>query len=259
MKKLIVLALSIMSCFSAFAGSQGEDNGFGIKLFAGFHGDKYAFPDIDILGFGFVDAEYPYEDATPSFGLALDSRWYVANPGKFGIGINARWLDFGFASCSVEEDETYDSYYSKSIEYSYESKNLFFDFSLLGVGPIGTFYLGDDMAIDAYYNFMPNVFVNCAKPLEYSSDDKNFSKYYKDIVGNVDDENEYDFAFGISHRLGAAFRYKVFQLGFEAKFGNLKSQDWGNNEEDEVDEMFGFLSSDKIRTGNFRLFLGFKF
>ncbi len=236
MKKLLVLALSLMTGLSAFAGPQGEDNGLGLKFFAGFHSWKYGQADMGALD-AFVDDD-AMPNASPCVGLAMDNRWYVANPGNVGIAINARWFDFSYASLKQTEE---------GYNQSYEMKTKFFDASALGIGVIGTYYLSDDMAIDAFWNIIPNVLIESTSTEGVS-------------------ENDVVYAFGASQRLGAAYRFKVFQAGFELKFGKLKYQDWGSDDEadDEYSQMAydmvdNFLGDTKIKTTNFRVFIGFKF
>lgn len=234
MKKLLILALSLMTGLSAFAGPQGEDNGLGLKFFAGFHSWKYGSLDLGI-GDAFVDDD-EMPNASPCVGLAMDNRWYVANPGNVGIAINARWFDFSYASLKESEEK---------VEY----KTKYFDASALGIGVIGTYYFSDDMAVDAFWNITPNVLI-----------------INNSVETPLADESASDFAFGASQRLGAAYRYKVFQAGFELKFGKLKYQDWGSD--DEADDEFSQMAYDmvgsilgdaKYKTTNFRVFIGFKF
>lgn len=220
MKKLLVLALSLMTGLIAFAGPQGDDNGLGIKLFAGFHNSEYGLPTYD-LGILSSAVEVDAPNPSPCLGIALDNRWYVANPGNAGIAINARWIDYSIAF--LKEDGC---------------KTRYSDFSLLGVGAIGTYYLSDEMAIDAFYNICPNILIEKTK--------------FDDGDGDLDEVGYY---LGASHRLGAAYRYKVFQAGFEMKLGTLTGQDWGDND----DEYGGLFTVYDAKTNNFRIFLGFKF
>ncbi len=258
MKKLLVLALSLMTGFSAFAGPQGEDNGFGLKLFAGLHGDKYGQVDVSGLWSAALDAAIETPKASPALGFAIDNRWYVANPGDFGIAINARWLDFSFSRLKSENTvPEWNSKTHKNQNVTYTETEKYFDISALGGGVIGTYYLDDQMAIDVFYNILPNVMFISNDP-------------------GTGADSEASFAFGASHRIGAAYRFKVFQAGFELKIGKLKCQDWGKDDEPKVSDDDDYDYSDiyneavdsfnsafgetqKINTNNFRIFLGFKF
>ncbi len=262
MKKLLVLALSLMTGFSAFAGSQGEDNGFGLKFYAGLHGKKYGKPAFSYDGPGAKELEKEYDkeieespNASPALGFSIDNRWYVANPGQFGIAINARWFDFSYSRLKEKYTvEEWDKKAHKNVNVTYTGTSKYFDISMLGVGPIGTYYLSDEMAVDLYYNIMPNVFVTVEDAGDGSDSDATF-------------------AFGASHRVGAAYRYKVFQAGVELKLGKLKVQDWGQDDtpvvegDDEFSELANqlanqvssMLGDQKAVTNSFRIFIGFKF
>lgn len=225
MKKLVVLALSLLAGFSTYAGPQGEDNGIGVKLFVGLHGENYGQVDLPSI----MDAAREGgPKASPTLGFALDSRWYVAKPKNLGFAINVRWVDMSYASLKVKH-----SGQVNGKEVTITDKTKYFDMSALGGGLLGTYYFDEKMAVDLYYNILPNVLLMSA---ESGSTDKSSTSY----------------AFGASHRIGAAYRYKVFQAGFEIKGGKLKYQDWGD---DAVESLVG----EKFRTGSFRIFLGFKF
>ena len=108
MKKVFLLIATLCSMSSvSFAQEQGEDNGFGLKFHAGFYNEeKYGLVEVEEDGGLFGNLMDAAEDAAkeeagyetkniPLFGMSIDNRWYVANPGNFGIAIDARWLDFG--------------------------------------------------------------------------------------------------------------------------------------------------------------------
>lgn len=267
MKKLFLIAICLFSVLTVNAGSQGEDNGLDLKLQVGFHGQKFGFSDVDLAKFSFLKSDYPFKNATPTFGFSLDSRWYFFNPGSAGIALNVRWVDFAFANCVskmnlVHEVKTNVSSHTMELPYTATTKSQFYDLSLCGLGPMGTWYFNYKMAVDLYYTVMPNVFLCSVGKPELASDSDYFKDYYMKIMEQQADDRINTFSFGVSHRIGGVFRYKVFQTGVEAKFGKLKSMDWGkdaNNSLSEIDQMFKTLSDGKIKTGTFRVFIGFKF
>lgn len=170
----------------------------------------------------------------PLFGASIDNRWYVANPGDFGIAIDARWLDVAVGKSKWEKE---------GVEYL-NSTNV--QVGLLMPGVIGTFYLGNEMAIDAFYNIGPSVAISA---VESSVDNA--------IYDALDDTK---WGFGFSHFLGAAFRFKVFQAGVEYNFAHLKSVDWfDDEEEDSLNNAVNSLAETKTKFDNLRIFLGFKF
>lgn len=265
-KKFYFLTLSLFAAMNLFAGPQGEDNGLDLKFDLGFHNQKYAFADVDLADYGILNNNYPFARATPTIGFTLDSRWYLANPGSVGIALNARWVDFAFASCRSKIDLEYQRTLSGvklSLPYTVRTKTQFYDLSLCGLGPMGTFYFNSKMAVDLYYVAMPNFFLVSMGKREISSDNDMFQDVYQDIMEKSGKDRTNTFAFGCSHRIGAAFRYKVLEIGAEVKFGRLNYMDWGEDEEEDVINqgfaMYRELSGNKIRTGAFRIFLGFKF
>lgn len=245
MKKLLLLVATALLGLNAFAGEQGDDNGFGIKLFAGFAGDKFGTVELEtnIAGSSIKKEveDLPGLHKTPSLGLALDSRWYVANPGSFGIAIDARWIDFSFAH------KEWDYIFSKKNFGTYN--NNFIKIGVTGPGVIGTYYLNDKMAVDVFYNFVPTMSIASAYQ-EFNSE------YLENHTNVEDEEKDHTFGFGINHYMGAAFRYKVFQVGLEYNIAKMKAMDWGKD--DAESEIFD-LYIQKYNLNNLRVFLGFKF
>ena len=247
MKRLLLWAATALLCMNTFAQTQGDDNGFGIKLFAGFGGDKYGLSTEEIDMLDETESDDLYKKVT-TFGLSLDNRWYVANPGRFGIAVNARWLDCSFGRRKYEAEFSI---------LSAESKTQYIDFGLLGVGPMGTFYLNNDMAIDLYYNIQANASVfkgSVDASIDLSLDDIFLSDDDDDYFISWEDEDDSDdssvnAAFGVAHFIGADFRFRKFQVGVEYKIANLKGTDWGDDD----------VSYTKFRQNQLRVFLGLKF
>ncbi|MBR5971661.1 MAG: hypothetical protein IK017_03300 [Paludibacteraceae bacterium] len=248
MKKLFLLVSAALLSFNMFAGEQGDDNGFEIKLFAGFAGDKYGTKELstDVYGAEVKHElpELPGMHKTPELGLALASRWYVATPAQFGIGIQARWLDFGFAHKEWDILKYKDS-------YGATETNNFVNIGMFGPGVVGTFYLNDKMAVDAYYNIVPTLMITTDK-YEYESE-------YLTYMGSnfVEKEDKANFGLGWGHYFGAAFRYNVFQVGVEYNIAKIKAMNWGDD--DETDDLLDDLTVTKYNMNNFRVFVGFKF
>ena len=237
MKKLFLLVATLFS-MSVFAQEQGDDNGFGLKLHAGICGSSYGAQKVEVdLGPLSGDSDWKKDENRsnkPLFGASIDNRWYVANPGNFGIAIDARWLDIAIGKSKWEKE---------GVEYM-NSTNA--QIGLLMPGVIGTFYLGNDMAVDAFYNIGASVAISAAESsLEGAAYDA------------LDDT---DWGFGFSHFLGAAFRYKVFQAGVEYNFAHLKSVTWFDDEEDDsLNSAVNSIAETRTKFDNLRIFLGFKF
>ncbi len=239
MKKLLLVVAALFT-MNAFAQEQGDDNGFGLKLFAGFGGSSYGTVDygsvIKISG----ESEYKY---SPAFGLSLDNRWYVANPGKFGIAIDARWLDLSIAHYGEKTDLA-------------EVKSNLVKFEMFGPGVIGTFYINDQMAADLYWNIIPSVAIT-------GHDSKVTTPAFGSIPATEVESEDTDFALGMSNYIGAAFRFKVFQAGVEYNIAKLKFQDWGKSDDNADDVLNDFansiLGNYKQNLNSLRVFVGFKF
>lgn len=288
MKKLFLLVATLFS-MSAFALEQGEDNGFGLRIHAGFYdADKYGKVEVEDDGGIFGDLMDEAEDAAneesgleekkiPLFGMSIDNRWYVAKPGNFGIAIDARWLDFGIGKQTASQDG----------EEFWKSTNI--QAGLLMPGVIGTYYLGNDMAIDVHYNVGATIAVKNAEYVGEMADAFDeleglggLGSMLGGLAGSMSGyEDGTSWGFGVSHFFGASFRYKVFQAGFEYNIAKLKTVDWFDDDDDvdvstDDDDMWGdFMGgmeeameeagftnntkTDKIRFNNFRVFLGFKF
>ncbi len=244
MKKLFFLISAALLSFNMFAGEQGDDNGFEIKLFAGFSSDKYGTLQSTDDQHGnkvkYDAPEQPGLHKTPELGFTLGNRWYLANPGKFGIGIHARWLDFAYAHKDWNTDE-----YKKGVYGVVEEKD-YIKIGVGGPGVIGTFYINDKMAIDAYYNIVPTM-VNAITNYTYNSD-------YLTYMGSdfVEKECYNRIYYKFSHYFGTAFRYKKFQAGLEY---NIAKTEYLIGERDEYNSPM----IAKYNMNNFRLFLGLKF
>lgn len=249
MKKLILMATALFSmATAAFAIEQGDDNGFGLKLNVGFvSNDKFGHTRLEGSK-ELLSSELESRKNTPMFGLGMDTRWYVATPGKFGIAVSARWLDFSFGMSKCYSD------FAGEKVLLLKGNTIKADFLMPGV--IGTYYLGDDMAADVFYSFGPSLgFQN------FKFADDHLEAAYETVAKKLGhDIDDVDAEFGLSQYLGAAFRYKVFQVGFEYNFAKLKAMDWFEEDEDEdmFDKMFGDILTYR-RRNNFRIFIGFKF
>jgi hypothetical protein len=126
------------------------------------------------------------------YGLGYDFeignffRFAKINDGMMGIGLRATWLNFGMTSM-VDEDD-----------YLYVAMQI----SPLRVGPQFSYALNDMMAIDAFYQIG-----------------------YNATIEIIEDDDLYVYS-GLTHEVGAAFRYKVFSAGLGYRFGSLYSPDW---------------------------------
>lgn len=232
MKKFGIL-ISLFALAALFSNSFAQDsktlsNGFSVNLVVGFPSAEFGAPE-NVSG----DEKYG-----ALFGLKLGNRWYFAPQEKYGFGLMVNWLDLaaGFKSGTRNSELTQEtSDWAKTT----------FDVTLLGLGPIGTFALNDDMAIDGYYNLRPTVLI--------------MGEVSSDPAGIADDGTVGYAGFGITNTLGAAFRWKVLNVGVEYVFGKVNCQGkyTGPTIAGELED--GDLPDAKLSTNSVRLVLGVKF
>lgn len=237
MKKFGIL-ISLFALAALFSNSFAQDsktlsNGFSVNLVVGFPSAEFGAESTDVMP---SSMEYG-----TLWGIKLGNRWYFAPQEKFGFGLMVNWLDFaaGFKSGT----ETYESAFSGSESFDWARTT--FDVTLLGVGPIGTYAINDDIAIDGYYNLRPTLLVS--------------GNVTTDPQGVAEDETYGYAGFGITNTLGAAFRWKVLNVGVEYVFGKVNCQGkyTGPTIAGELED--GDLPDAKLSTNSVRLVLGVKF
>jgi len=123
------------------------------------------------------------------------------------------------------------------VENGYDWARLVTDVSFFEIGPIGTYALTTEIALDAYYNLRPTGFASVML-----------------ISDSGDDETYTYLGFGFTHAIGAAFRYKALNIGLEFVAGGIDSEGIysGSNEDED-------LGSQKNIANNFRIMIGAKF
>lgn len=225
MRKTTKLLVSLLLMGGLFTVSQAQDkalkNGFGLNFSMG-------IPTGDLA------ADWPKDfddeqgwNAPMTFGVQIGNRWYIMPEKDYGFGIMINWLDFSLGKKEVEADDDY-TYYSTLATVS-----------LLEFGPIGTYALDDDMAIDAYYNIKPNAFYPGGLD--------------EPKTGNDDDLLWGYLATTVSHSFGVAFRYDILSFGLEMNFGKMKGV--------YLDSYDGYDKSmkEKLPTSVLKINLGVKF
>lgn len=179
----------------------------------------------------------PYYDAGDfTFGVGINFelgnyfRFAKIAEGKFGIGLRATWLSLSY--CAGR-----DSYTSAGLDYTdiYRATEI----SILRVGPQFGMALNENMGIDAFYQLgfnMSGVFVAYDNPI------------IDEYLGAS------DWYMGVSHEIGAAFKYKVFSVGLGYRFGKL------NDFLHVFDgETIDYDDDKKFSVSSLRLTFGFKF
>jgi hypothetical protein len=219
MKKIrLLIAIALLMCAGLTTYAQKDrtlTNGFSVNLVLGVPSAAYGVEDADD-----IDDEFKLGAL---FGVQIGNRWYFNPSETSGFGLMVNWFDFTLSAKGGSEGST-------------DWGRAVMDISFLEVGPVGTFALSDEMAIDAYYNLRPTV-LSSAVVIESSFGDETYG-----YAG-----------FGISHAFGAAFRYKVFNVGVEYVVGGINAAGTYSGDYN-VD-----LEDQKIKANSFRIMLGVKF
>lgn len=233
MKRIgILVSLMLIAALVSNTYAQKDrtlSNGFSANLVVGFPSDDFGASS---------STYYPSSmNYGALWGLKLGNRWYFAPQEKYGFGLMVNWLDFAAVFKSGTETSQYG--------LSYDWYRTTFDVTLLGLGPIGTYAINDDMAIDGYYNLRPTILAS--------------GHASSDPLGVADDQTYGYAGFGLTNALGAAFRWKVLNVGVEYVFGQVNCQ--GKYTGPTLDGEFedGDLPDEKLSTNSIRIILGVKF
>ncbi len=211
MRKLITLALVCIGLVSAHAGDNQNESIIGINKKKGMISNGLYLH----LGLGFPSITGPTSlGIQPTFELG--SQWMFYKNDNFGVGMNVSWFTIGGSS-------------KANPGYRISS----FHLGLLKFGPMASFSPVDNIAIDAYFNLSPTMYLG-ASSYEYESVSNAYIMY------------------GIAFAPGVKFRYKKLAVGFELQLGN---QTYVNSDLEDDDDLANF----KVSYVNPRLLLGFKF
>lgn len=228
MKKLLILSsIILIAGLSTNLFAQKDrtlSKGFSVNLIVRIPSDTYGLTSNGKIDGNPVNDQYKFSSI---FGIQIGNRWYFKPKDNYGFGIMVNWVDISFAGKSGTES-------------SADWGRVALDLSFLEVGPVGTFVLADNLALDAYYNLRPTVFSN-AFVWSYSSSSEADEAY---VYAGV----------GISHAIGAALRYKIFNFGMEYVLGGIDSEGTYSSSSNDVT-----LKSQKNMTNCFRIKLGLKF
>lgn len=184
-------------------------NGFSIKIEYGIPSSKFgtSAPVSDDMKYGL------------SYGLQMGNQWYFSPSQKFGVGLNVNWFDFSFTA------KSYDAGSRATI-----------DASLLEIGPIGTYAINSEMAIDLYYNLRPTVIINAEE----------WSNHWGGQTNQF--SNTWEGA-GITHAIGSGFRWRALSVGMEYVFGSVN----------DIDDLLNTDDAYKMKANCFRFLIGVKF
>lgn len=217
-KSIILFAIILFIGFTTNLFAQKDrklSKGFSANLVLGFPSDTYGLESD-------ADIEEAYKLGN-IWGIQLGNRWYFSPKENYGFGLMVNWIDFSGA-------------YKTGTISGQDFTRAVVDLTFLEFGPVATYAVNDNIALDAYYNLRPTGFGHTV------------------IVTGMDGDETWSYVgFGFSHALGAAFRYKVFNAGFEYVMGGINSDGAYSGSMDDIT-----LDSQKNMTNSFRIMLGIK-
>jgi hypothetical protein len=222
MKKLAILfSIIVLTGLTTNLFAQKDrklTKGFSINLVAGVPSGSYGVSKDDN-----IDSKYQLGSI---WGLQLGNRWYFSPKENYGFGLMVNWVDIT-AGVKIGSESSLD--WGRSVA----------DVSFFELGPVGTYALTKDIALDGYYNLRPTGFAS-VMVITYPS-------------GSRDDETYTYAGFGFTHAIGAALRYKALNIGLEYVVGGVNSEGTYTGEYDED------LDTQKNIANNFRIMVGAKF
>lgn len=196
---------------------------------------------------GFPSASFGASEDVPSseeygalFGVKLGNRWYFSPQEKFGFGLMVNWFDFAMALNTGTD--TYNDGFGNSGSSDWGRSTM--DISFFELGPIGTYAINDDMAIDGYYNLRPTVLAT-ASVLTYSNSTTDYTTAYG--------------GFGFTNALGTAFRWKVLSVGIEYVMGSVTAKGTATVPDFNGGTKTVDLDDQKLKSNSVRILLGVKF
>jgi len=216
---VILLSIILVTGFTTNLFAQKDrklTNGFSVNLNVGIPSGQYGVASEDR-----IDSEYQLGSI---WGIQLGNRWYFNPKEQYGFGLMVNWVDIT-AGVKSGTKSNYD--WARSVA----------DVSFFEIGPIGTYALTKDIALDGYYNLRPTGF---ASIMMFTSSDEDETYTY---VG-----------FGFTHAIGAAIRYKALNIGLEFVMGSVNSDGMYSGDANDED-----LASQKNIANNFRIMIGAKF
>lgn len=173
-----------------------------------------------------------------NISIEIGNQFMFYKTDKLGIGMNFSWLTVGFNSLS---GNNIDPFYEQGVKCSFTQ----LEFNLLRLGPMASFALSDDVAVDAFLNISPTAYLGF---------NNNGNQAYATV--------------GLLFVPGARIRYKKLAVGLEVQMGSTKgsvaydrpyldSYDYTTNTYNYID--YPDDSDIKISVFKPRLTVGFKF
>jgi hypothetical protein len=214
---LIAILLLVGLTTSLFAQKDRTlSNGFSVNLILGFPSNTYG-----VQSDSKIDDQYTLGTI---WGIQIGNRWYIKTNEKLGIGLMVNWLDFALGVKSGTGSGS-SSDWARAV----------IDASFLEFGPVGTVVLADNLALDAYYNLRPTVLSRADVYTSSGSEDETLA-----YVG-----------VGVSHAIGAAVRYRMFNFGMEYTLGGINSKGTysGSLNDNTVPDQKNMVNSFRLKFG----------
>jgi hypothetical protein len=247
MKKIYCAFLGLLFSANVFAGGDDTKSLLGISkrdkgmvskgfyLHVGLGFNSYRVPQnilTDDFGTSTKTLVLPAHNHSvfqPSLEIGNQFMFYRGNDEKWGIGMNFSWLTLGYGSYNatvplVKNDPITDEEEVVKVD----TKIADFQIGILRLGPMFSYGIGDDLAVDAFFNVNPHL-----------------------RVGAGLDESDASYLLtGVNFVPGVKLRYKVFAVGFETQFGRMNYISSASSYD---------LEAAKVTSFTPRILLGFKF
>ncbi|HNR41361.1 MAG TPA: hypothetical protein PKL65_03945 [Bacteroidales bacterium] len=216
MKKTVLLFISILLLGTTTVTNAQKDralsNGFSIHLIGGLPSGNFGLEKD-----AHIDKKFKLN---PLMGFQIGNRWYFTPGERFRAGLMVNWFDLTFAFKTTSTD-------------SFDWSRYVADVAVLELGPVATFKIANNMAVDGYYNLRPSGFA---------------TMFVTNLFG--EDESDTYSGGGISHAIGGAFRWNILSVGAEYVLGGIKCK----NIDPESDD-----TSSKLLVNSVRIMVGVKF
>lgn len=195
MKKILLIVLAVLGmASSSIAQEPGKDNGFSARVFFEHPLKSYSCEESQFYG------RWEFEGVL--FGFELKNRWYVWNNNKIGLAVDAHWLSAAIGRGDIAV--IFEGLYSEEgpLERDIDRTDyICYEVDFLGVGPLFTYYIDEQMAVDVSYNLLPTfMYLSSRAPSRASS-----------LRG-----------FDLTHAIGVSLRWRYLLVGAEFGFGNIE-------------------------------------
>lgn len=142
--------------------------------------------------YGYSEAPASNYQLSSYMGVQMGHRWYFSPSKTFGVGLMINWLDISLGATG-------------DVENNIDWGKAVFDITVLEFGPIATYAISDDIALDGYFNIRPGI----------------VSTAFVEIPTSGVQESWVYAGSGFTHTLGAAFRWKALNVGLEYVGGGI--------------------------------------